>query len=70
VQPNAANALGDRKAQLIAPLNADVVVTGNPGCILQLRSSLARLGLSTPVLHTIQLLDASITGRALSINQS
>src|ERR1700726_2023723 len=30
VQPNAANALGDRKAQNITPLSADVVVTGNP----------------------------------------
>jgi glycolate oxidase iron-sulfur subunit len=65
VQPDAANALGDRKAQLIAPLNADVIATGNPGCILQLQSSLARLGQSTRVLHTIQLLDASIRGAKL-----
>jgi glycolate oxidase iron-sulfur subunit len=65
VQPEAANALGDRKAQLIAPLNANVVATGNPGCILQLQSSLARLGHPTPVVHTIQLLDASIRGAKL-----
>jgi glycolate oxidase iron-sulfur subunit len=60
VQPNAANALGDRKAGLIASLEADVVVTGNPGCILQLQASLERTGKRIPVLHTIQLLDASI----------
>jgi glycolate oxidase iron-sulfur subunit len=65
VQPDAANALGDRKAQLIAPLNADVIATGNPGCILQLQSSLARLGHATPVVHTVQLLDASIRGTKL-----
>jgi len=65
VQPDAANALGDRKAQLIAPLNAEVVATGNPGCLLQLQSSLSRLGRRTPVVHTIQLLDASIRGEAL-----
>lgn len=65
VQPEAANALGDRKAQLIVPLKANVVATGNPGCILQLQSSLARLGQSTRVLHTIQLLDASIRGAKL-----
>jgi glycolate oxidase iron-sulfur subunit len=65
VQPDAANALGDRKAQLIAPLNADVIATGNPGCILQLQSSLACLGQSTRVLHTIQLLDASVRGAKL-----
>jgi glycolate oxidase iron-sulfur subunit len=63
VQLNAANALGDRKAQLIASLDADVVVTGNPGCILQLRSSLERMGKKIPVLHTIQLVDASISGK-------
>ncbi len=66
VQPNAANALGDRKAGLIAPLDPDVVVTGNPGCILQLQASLERAGKKIPVLHTIQLLDASIRGQLLS----
>jgi glycolate oxidase iron-sulfur subunit len=65
VQPDAASALGDRKAQLIAPLNANVVATGNPGCLLQLQSSLARLGRKTPVVHTIQVLDASIRGKPL-----
>ncbi len=65
VQPDAANALGDRKAQLIAPLNAEVVATGNPGCLLQLQSSLARLGREIPVVHTIQLLDASLRGKPL-----
>jgi glycolate oxidase iron-sulfur subunit len=62
VQPDAANALGDRKAQLIAPLNAEIVSTGNPGCLLQLQLSLARHGHPIPVVHTIQLLDASIRG--------
>ena len=65
VQPDAANAIGDRKAGLIAPLKADVVATGNPGCLLQLQASLSRNGHQTPVVHTIQLLDASIRGTAL-----
>jgi glycolate oxidase iron-sulfur subunit len=64
VQPDAATALGDRKAQLIAALKADVVATGNPGCVLQLQSSLARQKQKTPVVHTIQLLDASIRGQS------
>jgi glycolate dehydrogenase iron-sulfur subunit len=63
VQPDAANALGDRKAQLIAPLNADVIATGNPGCLLQLQCALARSGRKTPVVHTIQLLDTSLCPR-------
>ena len=62
VQPAAATALGDRKAQLITSLNADVVATGNPGCLLQLQSSLARQNARTPVVHTIQILDASFRG--------
>jgi glycolate dehydrogenase iron-sulfur subunit len=62
VQPEAANALGDRKAALIAPMQPDVVVTGNPGCIFQLQASLERASQRIPVLHTIELLDASIRG--------
>jgi len=65
VQPDAANELGDRKAQIIGPLKADVVATGNPGCILQMQSALARRGQETPVVHTIQLLDASIRGQSV-----
>jgi glycolate oxidase iron-sulfur subunit len=63
VQPDAANELGDRKAQLITPLNPDVIATGNPGCLLQLQSSLARSGHLIPVVHTIQLLDTSLRPR-------
>ncbi len=62
VQPDAAAELGDRKARLIAPLNAEVVATGNPGCILQLQASLRKINHRIPVVHTIQLLDASIRG--------
>jgi glycolate oxidase iron-sulfur subunit len=66
VQPDAASELGERKAQLIAELEPDVVATGNPGCLLQLQSSLQRRGRKTPVVHTIQLLDASIRGTWLA----
>jgi glycolate oxidase iron-sulfur subunit len=65
VQPDTARELGDRKAKLIAPLRADVVATGNPGCLLQLQSSLARTRQKTPVVHFIQLLDASLRGQSL-----
>jgi glycolate oxidase iron-sulfur subunit len=60
VQPEAASQLGERKARFIADLGADVVVTGNPGCLLQLQSSLAKIHHPVPVFHTIELLDASI----------
>jgi glycolate dehydrogenase iron-sulfur subunit len=65
VQPDAAAALGERKARLIAELNPDVVATGNPGCLLQLQSFLAQLGRCIPVVHTVQLLDAAMHGTAI-----
>lgn len=65
VQPDAAAELGDRKARLIAALEANVVASGNPGCLLQLQTSLRRANRKIPVVHTIQLLDASIRGLPL-----
>lgn len=65
VQPKTAQELADRKADWIAPLKADVVATGNPGCLLQLQSALERKGSATRVLHTVQVLDASIQGKPL-----
>jgi glycolate oxidase iron-sulfur subunit len=62
VQPEAAAQLGDRKAGHVAALDADMVVSGNPGCLLQLQSALARTGRKLPVRHIVELLDASIRG--------
>ena len=64
VQPDAARSLGDRKAELVSQLGADVVATGNPGCMLQLQSALSRRHLKTPVVHSIQLLDASLRAQS------
>ena len=65
VQPETAAQLGDRKAGHVAALNPDLVVSGNPGCLLQLESALARTGRKLPVRHFIELLDASIRGVSL-----
>jgi len=64
VQPETARELGLRKANLIAPLKPDLVATGNPGCLFQLQSSLAKIGQPTGVVHFIELVDASIRGLA------
>jgi glycolate oxidase iron-sulfur subunit len=42
--PEAATKLGDRKAGHVAALDANMVVSGNPGCLLQLQSALPRVG--------------------------
>jgi glycolate oxidase iron-sulfur subunit len=64
VQPATATELGERKARNIVATKAELVVSGNPGCQLQLRASLDKLGHAIPTMHTIQLLDASISGKA------
>ncbi len=66
IQPEPAAELGERKARNISDLNVEAVVTGNPGCLLQLKSSLERMGRATPVLHTVEILDASISGTSIS----
>jgi glycolate oxidase iron-sulfur subunit len=66
-QPEPATALGDRKAALISPLQVDAVATANPGCLLQLQSALVRIGHPLPVIHTVQLLDASIRNQTLNL---
>jgi glycolate oxidase iron-sulfur subunit len=60
IEPKTADELGDRKAGHITSIRPDAVATGNPGCLLQLRAALNRKGDKTPVLHTIQIVDASI----------
>jgi len=62
VQSDAADQLANRKAQHIAAAKPDVVATGNVGCMLQIAAALERQGQKIPVLHTIQLIDASIRG--------
>jgi glycolate oxidase iron-sulfur subunit len=41
----------------------DLVVTSNPGCILQIQSAAREQGLAFRILHIVELLDASISGR-------
>ncbi|GAA4912611.1 glycolate oxidase iron-sulfur subunit [Actinomycetospora succinea] len=59
LQPEAAGDLGRRKAGNIRGTGADVLVTANPGCLLQIRKYLEG---ELPMLHPIQLVDASIRG--------
>ncbi len=49
--------LGDRKARNIVASGADVMVTGNPGCALQLNNALARAGHDIEVKYVVELLD-------------
>ena len=55
-QPAIASALGEKKAKAVLATGADVLATGNIGCLTQLRAHFARLGSNLPVRHTIQVL--------------
>ncbi|MBM3998945.1 MAG: 4Fe-4S dicluster domain-containing protein [Planctomycetes bacterium] len=61
-QPETADILGRAKAEAIASVSADTVVTGNIGCMMQIESHLRRLGRPIPVMHTMAILDAAYRG--------
>lgn len=63
-QPDIAQELGRQKADNILATDADVVVTGNIGCLIQLRAHLKKFTgknggsrKTPPVLHTIEIID-------------
>jgi glycolate oxidase iron-sulfur subunit len=62
LQPAAARELGDRKAANVAATDAELLVSANPGCAMQIASALRRAGRPLPVAHLAELIDASIRG--------
>jgi glycolate oxidase iron-sulfur subunit len=60
LQPGAARELGDRKAAQVAATGAELLVSANPGCAMQIAAALRRAGQPLPVAHVAELLDASI----------
>jgi glycolate oxidase iron-sulfur subunit len=62
--PEMSEAVLARKMDALAAADPDVIATGNPGCILQLRAGAARRGLRAQVLHPIELLDRAYGGGA------
>ncbi|GAA3214739.1 (Fe-S)-binding protein [Nonomuraea helvata] len=64
-QPEAARDLGDRKAAAVATTGAELLVSANPGCTMQIASAMRRAGARIRVAHTAEVLDASLRGVAL-----
>jgi glycolate oxidase iron-sulfur subunit len=56
-QPEIAQDLGRRKAITILSTDADAIVSGNIGCLMQIQTHLRIEGHPLPVYHTMQLLD-------------
>ncbi len=66
VQPDTATQLGDMKVKNCLSTSPDLVVSANPGCLVQISSGLKRAGRRVPVLHMIELIDAAIQGTPAS----
>jgi glycolate oxidase iron-sulfur subunit len=62
VEPEPAAELGERKAKNVLATGARMLVTSNPGCILQIQASLKKMGHDITTAHPMEVLDASIRG--------
>ena len=62
LNPEPARELGNRKAANIVATGADLLVTANPGCLMQVASAIGRSGHPMVLAHTVELLDVSIRG--------
>ncbi len=56
-QPDLARQLGHRKAERIRASGAEMIVTANPGCQMQIEAALRRERSDIPVVHLMDLLD-------------
>src|SRR5262249_9080386 len=60
LNPEPARQLGERKARDVLATGAELLVTANPGCLMQIASSVRRIGGELALAHTVQVLDAAI----------
>jgi glycolate oxidase iron-sulfur subunit len=57
LQPEMATSLLEKKMDAIGSTRAEVIVTANPGCMLQLRAGAAKFGQGQRVAHVVEILD-------------
>ena len=61
-QPDIAASLGRQKAQAALATGAEIIASGNIGCITQMRKHVAELGSAVAVRHTMQILRDAYDG--------
>ena len=61
-EPEMARRLLEKKVKNIAATEAELVVTGNPGCLMQIRAGLQQRGLPIKAVHTVDLLAEAYEG--------
>lgn len=65
LQPEVAHALGQQKVTNLTNTGAQIIVSANIGCYVQISKHLQIQGQALPLLHPMQLLDLSIQGQLL-----
>jgi glycolate oxidase iron-sulfur subunit len=63
VEPGTSNAVLAPKLRNIAATKAELVATGNPGCLMQIGAGLRRASIPVRAVHPVDLLDASYAAR-------
>jgi len=64
VQPELSRRILDEKMGAVRRTGADLIVTANPGCQLQLLAGVRNCGLRAEVLHVVELLDRAYQAEA------
>jgi glycolate oxidase iron-sulfur subunit len=64
LEPEMADRLLERKVDRIVATGARVVMTGNPGCMLQIAKGVRARGLDLEVLHPVELLARAVDAQA------
>lgn len=59
LEPAMSRAVLDGKVGALSAVRADVVATGNPGCLMQIGAGLRVAGIPTLAVHPVELLDAA-----------
>ncbi len=59
-EPELSDALAARKADAIVATGASIVVSANPGCMLQVSAALRERGCDAEVLHVVELVDRAM----------
>jgi len=65
LNPGPAAELGDRKAANVLATGAELLVTANPGCLMQVAAALRRTGGHIALAHTVEVLDDSLRGHSI-----
>lgn len=67
IEPDLSDAVLRPKLARIAETGAQLVATGNPGCLMQIGAGLRRAGSTARAVHPIDLLDASYAARSFQV---